>query len=59
MLLVAGVALGSAGWSLAAWLTAPLGVVVGAVSLVAAVQAFSPGDRRPRQGARTVGTVRP
>ncbi len=59
VLLVAGLALGNAEWTLAAWLVAPLGLVVGVVSLVAAAQAFAPGDPRPRQEGTAVGTARP
>ena len=53
-----------AGWggaqaTLAAWFAVPLGLLVGVVSLVAAAQAFAPGDPRPRQEGTAVGTARP
>ncbi|MCK6209835.1 hypothetical protein KZX45_04690 [Georgenia sp. EYE_87] len=59
VLLVAGLALRNAEWSLAAWFAVPLGLLVGVVSLVAAAQAFAPGDPRPRQEGTAVGTARP
>ena len=59
VLLVAGLALRNAEWTLAAWFTVPLGLVVAVVSLVAATQAFAPGDPRPRREGTTVGTARP
>ncbi|GAA4287145.1 hypothetical protein [Georgenia daeguensis] len=59
VLLVAGLALHNAEWSLAAWFAVPLGLVVAVVSLVVAAQAFAPGDPRPRREGTAVGTARP
>lgn len=55
VLVLGGMALGNAGWSLAAWAAAPLGVVVGVVSLLAAASAFTPGEPRPRRDGAGVG----
>jgi len=59
VLLVAGGALGNAGWSLAAWVTTPLGVLIGALSLIVAARAFTPGDPRSPRHDPAAGTARP
>jgi type IV secretory pathway TrbD component len=51
VLVVGGMALGRAGWSAAGWAAALLGLAAGIVSLVAATNAFTPGDPSPRQTA--------
>ncbi|PFG40390.1 hypothetical protein ATJ97_2918 [Georgenia soli] len=58
-ILVAAAALGNAGWSLAAWLAVAVAAPVGVGSLVAAAQAFTPGDPRPGRETVAVGPVRP
>lgn len=57
VVLVAAAALGNAGWSLAAWLAVGLAAPVAVVSLVAAAQAFAPGE--PRREPVDVRAARP